>query len=227
MIRVSIAALLACTVGLGCGEDKDYGDPIEDPNARASALGAIANAQLLPSMTTNDSALFAVNALSANFNLLTGAKYQHQNGVSQRVDASGGQVDEACIVVTSTTITYDNCDFIGATVDGTVSVDASNVSVDVRFESSGGDLFQTTDVTANVDVTDQSISGFVDFDLEISTDNAVITSIFDGDFDIDLAGGCAVGGDLEVHAAVAGNGQSISVWAKADYGPTCEDIVIR
>lgn len=216
----------------GCGEDKGYGDPIDDPNATQSALGAVINAQALTSMASNDSALNAVNALSANFNLLTGAKYN--GGVEQRPIAPAGARDgrlqavaDTCVVVTSTTVTYTDCDFAGASVDGTVTVDGDFVSVDVRFDSQLEDISQTTDVRADVIVSATEITGFVDFDLDISAGGSLVTSTFDGDFDVDLVDGCAVGGDLEVHAAASGNGRSISVWALAEYGPTCETVVVR
>lgn len=223
--RQRLAALAIAT--LGCGADKNYGDPIENPAATQSALGAIANAQLLTSRTSNESALDAVNALSANFNLMTGAKLNRNPEVEQGVEAILAQVDEACVVSTTTTVTYTGCDYAGTTVNGTVTVVGSSASMSLRFESVVEDLVQTTDVAADVEISDTSIAGFVDYDVDVTTDETSLEATFDGGFDVDLLDGCAVSGELEVHAVAASDGRSISVWAKAEYGPDCQSVVVR
>ena len=59
MSRTTACLTLVVFIVSACGEDKDYGDPLEDPNATASANAAVTNAGLLTTDTTNDTALNA------------------------------------------------------------------------------------------------------------------------------------------------------------------------
>jgi len=211
-----------------CGEDKGYGDPIDDPNATTSAEAAVGNATLLGSdQQSNDAALGVINTLSANMNLLAGAKLQQQQGAQQYALPAGSNVDEACVTITDTTITYDSCDYAGNTVDGTFSHANGHIDIDLVFHYEDVDLTTDVEVDSSLDVSDAALTGFLDFKVNLATDGVRVTSRLDGDFDIVLSDGCAVDGDLEVHASASANGQSQDVWVKAEYGPSCGDIVIR
>jgi len=224
-MRVCIALIaVAGGLGLACGEDKNYGDPIDDPNATASATAAVSNTNQLREDTANDTALNALNGLSANYNLMAGAKLQYEQGSQPQALPA---VDDACVVVSESGVVYDDCDFAGNTVNGSVSRSGSDVSIDLEFFRSDTDTSTTIDVDGKVSITAASLSGYVDFGIRMQTDSITVNTSLDGDFDIDLVDGCAVGGELEVHASAHANGQSQSVWVKAEYGPECGDIVIR
>lgn len=228
MKLTSILALGALLL-VGCGEDKGYGDPIQDPNAAASAEAAIGNATLLGSdqQTTNDAALGALNALSANMNLLAGVKLQQQQQAQQYASPTQANVDEGCVTVTDTSITYDSCDYAGNIVDGTISNSNGHLDIDILFAYADVDVSTDVEVKSSLDVSATEIAGYLDFKVILETQDVKVTSHLDGDFDIVLSDGCAVDGDLEVHASASANGQSQDVWVKADYGPSCGDIVIR
>ena len=176
-------------------------------------------------MTSNDSALLAADGLSANFNLLTGAKFnsRNQNDTDRRISRA---VDEECVEVRGTTTTYSDCAYGSAIVNGIVTVDGSNVSISARFVSQSEDTTQTTDVETNIDVDETRIDGYVGFDLDITGDDFSFAATFDGDFRVDLVEGCAVSGDLEVHALARTAGRKISTWAKADYAG-CDAVTVR
>ena len=227
MARLIATPLLSGLLTTGCGEDKDYGDPIDNPQAAQSATGAITNAQLLPSTVTNDAVLQGLNGLGANFNLMSGAKLQAQQDSQQRIALSYAAVDEACVVIGSDTITYADCLFANSTVSGTVTTNGANIAASIHFLFVDEDLTQTLDIDADIEVSETKIAGFVDFDSEISDDQLTIKYAFDGDFSVDLLEGCAVGGELEVHGVVRASGRKQSVWTKAEYGPTCADVIVR
>ena len=123
----AIAALAALSAA--CGEDKNYGDPLEDPNAAAHANGAVTNTAQLTTDTTNETALNALNALSGNFNILAGIKYQVEQGTDQPTALAA--VDEACVVMSETGIVYTDCDWAGNVVNGSVTRSGADVSIEV------------------------------------------------------------------------------------------------
>lgn len=217
-----IAAMLAA-----CGEDKNYGDPIEDPNAPVHANAAITNAQFLVADTVNDTALNALNGLSGNMNVLGGVKLQQEQGTSQSLDGPTSVVDEACVDQTETSISYSDCEWVGTTVNGSVTRSGSDISIDVEFVSVSEDTTQTTNANGQLTLTDTELTGYVDFDIDYDFDGNDLGASLDGDFDVVLSEGCAVGGEMEVHGKTSGSGFSQSVWVKAEYGPVCMDVVVR
>ena len=222
----ALVGLALLTLALsGCGEDKGYGTPIEDPNAALSASAAVSNGGMLRADTSNDTALVALNGLSGNLNLLAGAKLQHEQGETPQNLAAA--VDENCVVVDEGGVTYTDCEFAGNTVNGSVSRSGSDVSIDLEFFRLAEDLSTSIDVLGDVGITDVALTGYVDFDIGYDSDDFSATAGLDADFDVVLADGCAVGGELEVHATARAQGQSESLWVKAEFGPACGDVVVR
>jgi hypothetical protein len=217
----ALAAML-----FACGEDKNYGDPIDDPNAPVHASAAITNTQALTTDTTNDTALNALNGLSGNMNILGGVKLQQEQGTNQSLQDTS-QVDEACVDQTDTSITYTDCDYAGTTVNGSVSRNGSDISIDVEFVAVSEDTTQTTTADGQLTVTDTELTGYVDFDIDYDLEETSFSASLDGNFDVVLSEGCAVGGEMEVHGTTRANGFSQSVWVKAEYGPACMDVVVR
>lgn len=225
--RIVWGIAAAVVFAAACGEDKNYGDPLTDPSAVSHANAAITNTSGLSTDTTNDSSLSLLNGLSANMNLLAGIKMQRDQAPARLVPTEAG-VDEACVVVTESSISYNDCDWNGVTVNGSVSRSGTHVSIDLSFvNASDPDYRQTTRSRGEIDISDTAITGFVDFDLDIETDGGTISGDFDGDFDVVLDNGCPVGGFLEIHAVASAAGRTQSVWVKADYGPACGDVVVR
>lgn len=226
MGRYIFASLLFGLLGAACGEDKNYGDPLGDPTAQAHATQSIGNAMLLDSDAANDTPLNAVNGLSANFNLMAGAKLQHEQ-MALRSTAFGA-VDDGCVVLAPGSFTYSDCDFAGNTVNGSVVRSGDTISIDLSFARSDEDSSTTIDVDGAVDVTATAIDGYVDFTITTENEGFSSETILDGDFDVVLdEQGCAVDGELEVHGKTKVLGQSQSVWAKAEFGPTCGDVIVR
>ena len=224
---IALIAVLGAAMLTACGEDKNYGDPLTDPNAPAYASAAVTNARTLTADTTNDTALFALNGLSGNMNILGGAKLQQEQQTNQSLGQGSQVVDDACVDISESGIVYDDCDWQGTTVNGSVSRSGADVSIDLTFVTVTTDTTQTTDARAELTITATELSGFVDFDLDYQLENGSLSAGFDGDFDVVLAEGCAVGGELEIHATASSYGQSQSVWVKAEFGPACGDIVVR
>lgn len=218
----ALAALL-----VACGEDKNYGEPLDDPSAPIHANGAVSNTQLLTTDTMNDTALNALNGVSGNMNVLGGIKLQAEQQSNQSLRDTSSAVDEACVDQTETSITYTDCEWVGTTVNGTVSRSGSDVSIDVEFVSVSEDTTQTTHADGALTITDTEISGYLDFDIDFDFDGGSVQTSLDGSFDIVLSEGCAVDGEMEVHGKSSSYGQSQSVWVKAEYGPTCMDVVVR
>jgi len=227
-MRVYAIVLAVAVLGAACGEDKNYGDPLTDPNAGPQATAAVANARQLSADTTNDTALDALNGVSGNYNILGGIKYQagqSQAGPGPRPPLA---VDAACVVQTETDITYANCDYAGNTVNGSVTRSGADVHVDVDFVRVDTDQTTTIRADGTVTLTETAVTGALDFDVIYEGQGYKITSQLDGDFDVVLDGqGCAIDGQLEVHAHASAAGQSQSVWVLAEFGPTCGDVVVR
>ena len=230
---------LTCILAAGlaaCGENKNYGEPLEDPNAAQSAMAAVLNAQRMGTMASNDVALSSADGFAGNLNVLAGVKFQAEQpqqddeefAAPKRNAARLMLVDEACVTESGTTITYNDCDYSNTVVNGTVSIDLPNIDMDVEFVSVDEDSTQTTEFRANMNVSETAIDGYFDVDLDYSSDEGFgFSGTFDSDFDIVLADGCAVGGELEAHAVVKASGRSESVWVKAEYGPDCETVIVR
>jgi len=222
-------ALLAVIVALvsACGEDKGYGDPLTDPNAPLSATAAVGNAATLSTDTTNESALNALNAVSGNYNLLGGIKYQAEQGTASRGPVI--YVDAACVVQTTSNITWTDCDWAGNVVNGSINRSGTEVVIDVNFfreDTTTGEQAEI-DAAGTLDISPTALAGNLDFHMEQRSDDFDLRSDFNGDFDVVLAEGCAVGGQLEVHVSASSYGQSQSVWVLAEFGPACGDVVVR
>ncbi len=222
-------ALLAVIVTLACacGEDKDYGDPLTDPNAPLLASNTVTGAAALSVDTTNESSLNMLNAVSGYYNQLGGIKYQERQGTA----APGPvvYVDAACVVQTETDITWTNCDWAGNVVNGSIDRNGTQVVVDVNFfrmEVDSGDETEI-DATGTLDISAAAITGNLDFHMEMRSDDFNLRSDFDGDFDVVLAESCAIDGQVEMHVSASAAGQSQSVWVLAEFGPACGDVVVR
>ncbi len=220
---LAIAVLLGSACG---GENKQYGEPIEDPSAALHATAAVTNTARLRADTTNDTGLSAVDALSGNVNLLGGIKLQHLQA-DQPQSAPLRDVDAACVVQSTSGVVYSDCEWAGNIVNGSIIRTGDIVEVDLAFERADEDTTTEIGADGKLTINDSELSGYLDIDLRIETDSVTIRATFDSDFDVMLVDGCAVGGSLELHAVAGAGGSSQSVWVLAEYGPACGDVVVR
>jgi len=220
---ICVIALLAGACG---GEDKNYGDPLEDPSAALHATGAITNTAQLRADTANDTGLNAVNALSGNVNILAGIKLQAEQGQQPQAEPAR-DVDAACVVLSNSGAVYEDCEWAGNVVNGSITRSGESVALDLTFVRSDTDTTTTIGADGSLVISDVELGGYLDIDLRMVTEGGTISARFDSDFDVTLAEGCAVDGTMELHAVASAGGSSQSVWVLAEYGPTCEDIVVR
>jgi len=219
----------------GCGEDKGYGDPIDNAQAEMSAGMAVGSAGQMNSLAANDTPLNALNTVSAHLNVMVNAKYQAQFQEQPAADsARSNLVDEACVVISGGDVTYNDCDFGGGTIAGSVSVGEDWVTADLAMtvDNPENQVYVTTDMSADLTVRTDLVSGSVDYKIHTETDDVTIDSDLLSDFDVDLDGeGCAVGGEIEAHAIVVSRTDQFTatqdLWVKANFGPACGDVVIR
>lgn len=227
--------VLTALVATGCGEDKEYGDPIELEFADQSATSAVTNASGVTNME-GDAPVSALNVLSGNLSVLVNAKYQHLHGdpqTAQRIESPERNViDETCLTQTETELAYDGCETQGMTVDGTVSVSGDEVEIhlDMSVTQADQDFSSEIAIDGVLEVTASAIDGYLDFDTTTETEDLHATVDMDSDFDVELEDGCAVGGEVEVHAVAVSKSGGVraeqDLWVKAEYGPACGDVAV-
>lgn len=233
MTRVSPCLLIPLLVAAGCGgESKNYGDPIESEVAQQSAGAAIDHASVLTSSESWTAPLTALNAVSGSYNVMAGAKLQAEyeddyGDLMARVADAQPLQDDDCATMSASGIVYDDCDFNGVAVDGSITYAESDVSIDLTFDDPDPELSVDIRIRGEIAITETYIAGGLDFRLDISVEGDSARAELNGDFDIELVDGCAVGGELEVNVKASAQGQSESTWVKAEYGPACGEVIIR
>lgn len=221
----------------GCGEDKGYGDPIDSPAAEQSAQAAVDSSFQIHG-ETNDAAVVALSGMSSNVSVLVNAKLQaqYQEQLPEQPTATSGiragVVDELCVDISDTEIVYDDCDFQGGSLAGTVNLGDDSASVDISISVSADAEYQIdTRMRGDITVTDSRVVGALDYDVTTVSDDVTSDVELSTTFDVDVVDGCAVGGEIEANAdQVARTGSvtaSQSIWVKATFGPECGDVVIR
>ncbi len=221
-------AVLALGSLVACGEDKNYGDPLTTPGIGTSASATVGTALTLQTDSSNESALNALNALGGYYNSITGAKY---NEGQAQAPARPLNVPEECVAQTDTSITWTDCLYgTDITVNGSVTRSGATITADVNFLAVDPDdgSTQDTDANASIDITTGAISGTISFDQEYHEDDFGFSAEFDGYYDVVLdAQGCATGGTVEMRGHASASGQSQTIWAIAEFGPACGDVVVR
>lgn len=235
MSRASSFALSVLFVGAACGGDdnKNYGDPINNPAAAAQAKTAVQAAASLSTIESdpdNDAALTNVSQLYSSAQVLLSAKLATQagnqkpvfDGLRAMTDLVSKPLDASCYSAAAGRVTYTACDLGGAgTIDGTVSWGGGTYTVNLTMtlDTQGTEFSITqrgsitvsqTAITGNLDVTAEGSVQGVTFDYDISSD-----------YDLVLSGGQATDGSLEVHGAWSvrspqGNA-SYDLWVKAEF----------
>ena len=214
-----------------CGEDKGYGDPITDPAVEQAAVNLVSGVSVLVDDKTNDGAVVAADFLSSSLIALATAKLATQ--VPERtptiVDTGSNVVDEACVTTDGTLITYDNCDFGGVVLDGTASQSGDHVEVDVTTSMTDPEFSLDANLGVSLTINDQVIVGHLSSTAKMTFAEVggPITSSLSAEFDVALDNGCPIGGFIEINMSASAQGQSESVWVKADYGPACGDVTVR
>lgn len=233
---LTLASSLALSAALGCGEDKGYGDPIENEFAEQSAGTAVSSAYQIHDETSNDAPVLALNQISASISSMANAKlqaqYQDQYPDQQlEITSRSNLVDEACVVIDGDSIVYSACDFQNGTLDGSVRLTDTTADVDLSIDVQTENVSASTRMRGVVTVTEDSLRGSLDFLVDSENDEITTSVDMFSDFDVDVLDGCAVGGSIEANVVSVSQTDRIkatqSLWVKATYGPECGEVVIR
>jgi hypothetical protein len=216
---VVAALLLAAACG---GDDKNYGDPIDNPAAAQQAKAAVEASASLATLETdpdNDAALTKVSGLYSAMQILLGAKLAAQGGDAHAVlprlvrAAASKPLETACLTATAGRVTYTNCDLGGGTINGTISWGAGSFDIDLEMTLASGETDLIMSEHGTLRVTEESIAGALAIDVAGAIDTIHFDYSIASTWDITLAAGLATAGVLEVH----GDWSVRSPQANADY----------
>ena len=223
-----VSGFFACVValGVGCGGGDDggsYGDPIDDASAEAAGTQSVEGALDMTTLAAEPADESAVGQSMMVYNSLAqmaAIKQSHSQTYSAGLGGDPlGAWDDGCVSVSGNTATYTDCDAGGGTVDGTITGSASSVEMDLTITTTQAEIHMTGDLEFSA----TSLTGYLRYETSVEAGGQSITTTYNGDYDVVLAEGCAVGGQVEVHYTVGGQA-GIDIWAKAEFGPSCGDV---
>ena len=121
-----------------------------------------------------------------------------------------------CVSTSGGTTTWDNCNFSGYTLDGTITVSGDQLDIDLSI------VFSAVTITfqGSLTVTPTLIDGTFSVNSTVQSVGFAIDVTFDV---VELSAGCPVGGSIIVDPSLS-TGQIRSV--QADFGPACGDVTL-
>jgi hypothetical protein len=234
-MRHRIVTLILLVAG-ACGgsDERDYGDPITiDTSTKTSLTSAISAAAALVTIEnapSSDSALSAFAGFSSAYAVLTPACQSKIQGAAFELsrDAMFKPVDMTCVTIATGKVTYNNCNYGGGSINGSISYGAGMFTMDVTVSIGATGSTTTVKQKGSIAVSATAIKGNMDIDVSGSFGGTTVNAGYDADFDVTLASGCATGGFVEVAVSGSASGQggsgSYNFGAKAEFGPSCGDI---
>lgn len=231
-IAIPVFAALLTLAACSGGGVKEFTPSAEE---KVQATAVVQDTQALQSLKAD---LSGDNALGKFSEIQSGASYLTSQQMSRNSSSSSGipglltaepvfRMGD-CAVVTSTKVTYDNCDFSGGNINGyiTVSGDVIEMDVSITFSSSGySGVYR---YRGAITVTDTSVDGALNIRYEISSVSYDLDIRYS---DVQLADGCPVGGMLrvEVDTSVSGYGNigSGSAVVEVAFGPACGEMAMK
>lgn len=229
MKRTYLGLMMAVAVAAyGCGNDGGGGggggggSGFENPaaEAQAQALASDTGEDLLALAASPDegSAIGTVFGIYANALALASATDESallaELSATVPSEAVGALEAPACVSETGNTVTWDNCDFVTYTIDGTVTVNGDEVDIDLDITTSG----ITVSFLGTITVTSTLIDGEILITSTVASVGFSVNVIFD---QIVITDGCATGGSITVDPSTsAGPIRTV----RADFGPACGDV---
>lgn len=231
-----------------CGGDDDKappGDPINSPAATSSALSAMEATANLTSLSTDNaddqSALGGVGGLFGSYYTVLNAKYAEQQQKANLVQSK--LTDDAansfnlpdlatadfsdCYTVSGDTITYSDCESEGFTLDGTLTVTETSLSIDITMEGTEEGMTMSMTMQGALSFSDTALTGDLSLDVEGTTNGQNVTFNIDAEYDVVLTDGCATGGTMVVDGSWSYGQSNADVTAYIEFGPTCGEAVVR
>ncbi|GMV43801.1 MAG: hypothetical protein AMXMBFR64_55170 [Myxococcales bacterium] len=248
-----LLALSACADD-GAG-DKSYGDPKPASQAEStSAQSAVTGVSDMRSLSENDpkdtTAVARVSGVYGNVNVLTASKQasQLQGGLAAAtgglLGVMEGALDESCVQSGGGTVTYDNCDFGTAKMNGTIGFQDPTLTVDLTITVGVSGVASNIDYEGTLEVSATAIVGTLSFKAASDVSGAAAgaagggsfqtTTTVDATYDVELTDGCPTGGEVEIHSVSGVSGSGLpsgaggqDVWVKALFGPNCGDVQVQ
>jgi hypothetical protein len=226
-------AMAVAVAAYGCGNDGNGGGGgggggggtgIENPaaEAQAQALASDTGEDLLAMSASPDqgSAIGTVFGIYANALAVASATDESallaELSASVPSEAVGEITTPACVTETGNTVTWDNCNFVTYTVDGTVTVNGDDVEIDLDITTSG----VTISFVGTITVTSTLIDGEILITSTVASVGFSVDVIFD---QIVITDGCPTGGSITVDPSTsAGPIRTV----RADFGPNCGDVAL-
>jgi hypothetical protein len=173
-----------------------------------------------------------------NASQLWGKAMETEYALVDALQTVGGALTEGCYTENGNTITYTNCTYGGAgmseTINGTVTIDGDNVTVDLTIDVdySGNSYHYVW--TGSVTVTATSVNGSLNFDMQMNQGGMEYTYNVAIDYNaIVLDGtGCPTGGsftidvDVDISGMPSGYGGQSYPGVQVDFGPACGDVTM-
>jgi hypothetical protein len=248
-MRVSLVTLGVGAVLLvsACGgdDDKGYGDPITITSEQKSEIsGLVSEAASVASVASTTPCdgedLAKMTGLYASMTLLLDAKLTAQNtrlapqvleALQRMGTRSAGKLPEGGTCVPgSGNVTFDDYQFEGGTMDGTISFGGGKFTTDLTVTVSQDASSVAMKMKGSLTVSDTAIKGNLSLSASVAASGATVTAEFASNFDLHLTNNCATGGQIEVHASgeatTSGSHATYDLWAKAVFGPACGDVTI-
>jgi len=203
------------------------------PERKGAAKGTVEAGLKLNKLKTNSKDTDAINAFSeiyADASQLTGS-VQADAVSGKLVSALSDNIDQ-CVTESGGTVTYNQCDFNGTKVNGTVKIQGDVISIDLTIEASGGISGGVSSVNlhyvGSVTVSDTKIDGSLDVTTDVgTTEYGTVSANTSVDFNaIVVTSGCATGGSMDVNSVTSAAGHSYTTAVTVTFGPNCGDMTM-
>ena len=216
LMMAGISLVIGMTAG-ACSSDGSGGGTVDTVSKETAATTSVESARSMKDVSANpsdDAALGKVVALYGQLQTMTG---------SSIAGKTGGLVEAAlaadCVTQNGGDITYANCSVAGSTVDGSIKVSGSQITIDLTIKAVGATITEKGTLT----VTDTSIDGSLK--VVVSVDSAGLGGLpggttglpggvgipsvslaitLDATYAVKLTGPCPTSGTLTVKSTTSG-----------------------
>lgn len=238
LIGMSVGVVMfavACGGG-DSGGDKNYGTPLSSPAAGAAAKNAvddIKSLSTLESMPNSDAALNRVGTTYSSALTMVNAKLAEHPPTANLAEAlrtvGRKPFDPSCYTATASMVTYNDCNYGGGSIDGTISWGSGTFAINVAITVTSNGQNVTVKENGTLTVTETAVKGDFAIDAKLAGSGVTLDYAFDTSYDVTLTNGCPTGGTIEVHGdwtLTQPQNYHYDVWVKADFGPTCNDVKV-
>ena len=220
-MAVAVGALFVIA---GCESDSSGGSSGGEAAAKASADQSTKTALSMDVLKTDmgsEAGLGAALQLSTDIQAASNAM-QADNALgaaASALEAYEAPLDAACVTQSGGSATYNNCQLSGGSIDGSITVNGDQITLDLTITASssagGASAGATITETGSLTITDSNITGTLNVTTQINTTvpgaaavpgmpTSVTVQITAEYQNVQIQNGCAVGGSIRFTSSMGG-----------------------